>query len=72
MEKEPVFVAEVFPDWTTLQILESGEAYAFNRESGKVYRLPHPEAPFIQWPSEPEPTYRVTERGLELLGKGKL
>lgn len=47
-EKKPEWVAEVFPDWTTLQILESGDAYAFSRVTGKVFKLPHPDCPFIQ------------------------
>lgn len=44
------FIAEVMPDWTTLQF-PSGKAYAFNRETGRVYRLPHPDCPFAIIPS---------------------
>ena len=66
MDEKPVFVAEVFPDWTTLQIIDSGEAYAFNRSTGMVYRLPHDEAPFVQWPR-----YTITAKGRELLEQSK-
>lgn len=45
---EVYWVAEVFQDWTTLQIVESGDAFAFNRATGRVYKLPHPDCPFIQ------------------------
>jgi hypothetical protein len=37
MEREVEFVAEVFPDWTTLQLIKSA-AYAFNRTTGRVYK----------------------------------
>lgn len=40
------FIAEVMPDWTTLQF-PSGKAYAFNRESGRVYQLPNRDCPFV-------------------------
>lgn len=63
-DQSPVFVAEVFPDWTTLQILDSGEAYAFNRATGRVHRIPDSEAPFVQ-----VPRYTLTAKGRELLEK---
>jgi hypothetical protein len=40
------FVAEVYPDWTTLS-LPDGSDFAFNRMTGKVYKVPHPECPFV-------------------------
>jgi hypothetical protein len=40
------FVAEVMPDWTSMQ-LRDGSCYAFNRATGRVYKLPHPECPFV-------------------------
>jgi len=42
------FVAEVFHDWTTLELPDGG-CFAFSRESGKVYKLPHPDAPFVPY-----------------------
>lgn len=54
------WISEVFPDWTTLQILASGEAYAFNRETGRVYKLPHPDCPFFQFPP---PTTAASQGG---------
>lgn len=47
------WVAEVFPDWTTLQVIATGDAFAFNRETGQVCKIPHPDCPFLQWPSAP-------------------
>ena len=47
-EKKPEWVAEVFKDWTTLQILELGIAFAFNRESGMIYKIPSEGCPFVQ------------------------
>jgi len=44
------FVATVYPDWSLLEINETGDIYAFNRGTGKVYCLPHPDAPFIPNP----------------------
>ena len=52
-DKIPEWVAEVFQDWTTLQIVETGMAFAFNRESGKVYKLPHPDCPFVTMATMP-------------------
>lgn len=49
------FIAEVMPDWTTLQ-LPSGQAFGFNRETGRVYRLPHPDCPFVIIGHTPEAT----------------
>lgn len=49
-EEIPEWVAEVHHDWTTLQILKLGIAFAFNRETGRVYKLPSNECPFIQNP----------------------
>lgn len=46
---KPDWIAEVYRDWTTLQILELGIAFAFNRETGRVYKLPSDECPFVQW-----------------------
>ena len=46
---EVAWVATVFPDWTTLQLGE-GEAFAFNRQTGRVYKIPHPECPYLLWP----------------------
>lgn len=45
-DKEIEFVATVFHDWTTLQ-LQDGRTFGFNRESGMVYKIPHPECPFL-------------------------
>lgn len=47
-DKKPEWIAEVFPDWTTLQIIENGMAFAFNRATGRVYKLPSDECPFVQ------------------------
>lgn len=47
-EEKPEWVAEVHRDWTTLQIIKSGIAYAFNRETGMVYQLPSDNCPFVQ------------------------
>ena len=45
---KPEWVAEVFQDWTTLQILEHGIAFAFNRETGMVYKIPSEGCPFVR------------------------
>ncbi len=46
-DHKPVdWVAEVFPDWTTLQV-GPGRCFAFNRETGRVYKVPHPDCPFV-------------------------
>ena len=52
-ERKVEWVGEVFPDWTTLQIIESGQAFAFNRSTGRVYKLNHKDCPFVIWPSDP-------------------
>lgn len=44
MSKEVEWVAEVFQDWTTLQIIETGQAFAFNRETGGSTRFRTPTA----------------------------
>lgn len=44
--KDVAWMAQVFPDWTTLQLI-SGESFAFNRATGRVYKLPDPDCPFI-------------------------
>jgi hypothetical protein len=62
-DRDAEWVARVFSDWTTLQILEDGAAFAFNRETGRVYKLPHPDCPFVQF----ELRYTITARGRELL-----
>jgi hypothetical protein len=48
--KEVTWVAEVFTDWTTLQIMQTGDAYAFNRVTGRVCKLPDPACPFVIFP----------------------
>jgi hypothetical protein len=40
------FIATVYPDWTTLE-LRDGDVFGFNRETGRVYKLPHDECPLI-------------------------
>ena len=47
MSKEIEWVATVYPDWTTLQ-LGPGRVFAFNRATGKVYKVPHPDCPFVE------------------------
>ena len=47
-EQQLEWIAEVHHDWTTLQIIESGVSFAFNRETGRVYKLPSNECPFVQ------------------------
>jgi hypothetical protein len=59
-ENKVAWVAEVFPDWTTLQICESEQYFAFNRETGRVYALPHPDCPFIPNPFRISGTKRTT------------
>lgn len=49
--KEVEWVATVYPDWTTLQFSDS--AFAFNRATGKVYKLPHPDCPFLEFKRQP-------------------
>lgn len=48
MEQNPEWIAKVYCDWTILQVLELGLAFAFNRETGRVYKLPSNECPFVQ------------------------
>lgn len=46
MRREPVFYATILSDWTILQLV-NGDSFGFNRETGRVYRLPHDECPFV-------------------------
>lgn len=62
------FIAEVMPDWTTLQ-LPSGKAYAFNRESGRVYQLPHRDCPFAIIPAPKNTRPAPTEAEVEAAAK---
>lgn len=66
-DKTPIWVAKVMPDWTTLEILATGDAYAFNRATGRVCKIPDPDCPFIaiKWP-KPTP-YKLTDDDLEVL-----
>lgn len=45
---KPEWVATVYHDWTCLQIIESGIAFAFHRETGHVCKLPSKDCPIIQ------------------------
>jgi len=45
--KEIEWVATVYSDWTVLQLLDSGMAFGFDRATGKVYKLPHPDCPLV-------------------------
>lgn len=67
MERQPIWVAEVFPDWTTLEVLATGDVFAFNRATGRVCKIPDPDCPFvtIKWP-EPIP-YELTDDDLEVI-----
>lgn len=49
---DATYIADVMPDWTTMQ-LPDGSSFAFKRENGMVYKLPHPDAPFIPLPAPP-------------------
>jgi len=42
-------LATIYHDWTVMQ-LENGDAFAFNRSTGAVYKLPSRECPFVIWP----------------------
>jgi hypothetical protein len=67
------WVAEVMPDWTTLQTA-AGDAFAFNRSTGRVYKVsdldnPSPECPFVIIPTHPPIAYELTPAGREQVGK---
>lgn len=59
--KEVEWIATVYPDWTTLQFPES--TFAFNRATGRVYKLPHPDCPFVEY--KPHPAIAATEAAHE-------
>ena len=62
------FIAEVMPDWTTLQ-LPPGQAFGFNRETGRVYRLPHPDCPFAIIPNPQATRPAPSEEDVEAAAK---
>lgn len=67
-DKTPIWVAEVRPDWTALEILASGDVFAFNRATGRVYKVPHPDVPIIIYAPKTTPIpYDLTDAGREAL-----
>lgn len=48
--KDVVWVAQVFPDWTVLEVKATGDMFGFCRETGKVLKLPHNDCPIIPIP----------------------
>lgn len=50
--KEIEWIGTVQDDWTTLELADN-RLFAFNRTTGRVYKVPHPDCPFIQFPAQP-------------------
>lgn len=61
-------IAEVMPDWTTVQF-NDGRAIAFNRETGRIYQIPHPDCPFVIIPSPENTRPAPTEAEVEAAAK---
>ena len=45
-DESVAWVGTVYQDWTILQ-LANGDAFGFNRETGRVFKLPNESCPFL-------------------------